>query len=324
MKKNVNLNIAKKEQNDEFYTLYEDIENELQHYKQYFYNKIVYCNCDVPDKSQFVQYFINNFQNLGLQKLIATSHNKNGVYFEYNGVSSQKNNLIGNGDFRSEECLDILQNCDIVVTNPPFSLFREFIKCMTQYNKHFIVLGNSNAVTYKEIFPLIKSNQLWLGATLFTGKMPYFKVPDDYEITNDRIIINDKGERLKQVNSIAWFTNLVHDKYHKPLTLTQKYNPDIYPQYDNYNAIEVSKTKDIPMDYDGVMGVPITSLNKLDPNQFEIIGITDSFDKNDDIESIRTHDKMRDRCYVNGKRLYARILIKRKNKSEQINDIEKK
>ena len=317
MKKNANLHTAKKEKNDEYYTLYEDIDNELQHYKQHFNNKIVYCNCDDPDKSQFVQYFINNFQNLGLQKLIATSYNKKGTYFEYNGVSIKKGNLVGNGDFRSEECLEILQNCDIVVTNPPFSLFREFIKCMCQYNKHFLVLGNSNAVTYKEIFPLIKSNQLWLGATLFCGKMPYFKVPDDYEITNDRIIINDKGERLKQVNSIAWFTNLVHDKCNKPLTLTKQYNSMDYPQYDNYNAIEVSKTKDIPMDYDGVMGVPITFLDKFDPNQFEIVGFTESFDKNDDIENIRTHDKMRNRAYINGKRLYARILIKRKHKPEE-------
>ena len=324
MAKNSNLQSAKTAKNDEFYTQLSDIENELKYYRKHFVGKVIYCNCDDARESNFFKFFSMNFEFLGLKKLIATGYQADGkgVKLVYEGDKNgnrypdfdeiEVTELEGDGDFRSAECIEILKECDVVVTNPPFSLFREYVAQLIEYNKKFLIIGNGNAITYKEIFPLIKDNKLWLGVTLFCGKMPYFKVPNNYEVTNDRIITNEKGERLKQVNSIAWFTNLDHHRRNLELDLYMKYSNEYYPKYDNYDAIEVSKTKDIPMDYDGVMGVPITFLDKHCPEQFEILGITSSFDKNEKIEKLRTHPKHRNRSMINGKELYARILIKRK------------
>ena len=313
MTKNNNLHTAKATKNDEFYTQLEDIENELKYYKDYFKGKVVYCNCDGflnKEKSNFFVYFSLNYEFLGLKGLICTKYNPNGKgkKYEYYGDLNGNNypdeeeiftsDLEGDGDFRSEECIGLLKKCDIVCTNPPFSLFREYVAQLMEYGKQFLIIGNGNAVTYKEIFPLIKENKLWLGVTLFCGKMPYFGVPKEFVSENDRVIVKEDGTILKQVNSIAWFTNLDHKKRHEELLLYKKYNEDEYPKYDNYDAIEVSKTAEIPMDYDGVMGVPITFLDKYCPTQFEIVGIMNSSDKG--------------QPYVNGKHIYVRLLIKRK------------
>lgn len=290
MAKNSNLHNAKKAKNDEFYTQLSDIENEMKHYKDFFRGKVVYCNCDSL-KSNFVRFFFLKFQDYGLKKLIATSFNENGkgTFYEISEGDVNGNGMIdynevvateleGNGDFRSQECIDILKTADVVVTNPPFSLFREYIAQLVEFEKKFLVMGNGNAITYKENFPLIKDDKMWLGVTLFTGKMPFFVVPKEFVSENDRVIIKEDGTMLKQVNSIAWFTNIDHKKRHLSLDLYKKYTPEEYPHYDNYDAINVDKTADIPMDWDGVMGVPITFLDKYCPEQFEIV----SFRKGDD------------------------------------------
>ena len=320
MAKNSNLHNAKTAKNDEFYTQLTDIEKELKHYKKHFEGKVVYCNCDDVSWSNFFKYFSMNFEHLGLKKLICTAYNENGqgIVYEYNGdlngnriVDDEEievKYLEGNGDFRSAECIEILKQADIVVTNPPFSLFREYVAQLMEYGKQFLIIGNGNAVTYKEIFPLIKENKMWLGVTLFCGKMPYFGVPKEFVSENDRVIVKEDGTILKQVNSIAWFTNLDHAKRNIPLDLYKKYNTDEYPKYDNYDAIEVSKTAEIPMDYDGVMGVPITFLDKYCPTQFEIVGLTSSSKEN-------TYGQLLEdtttRAMICGNKKYARILIKK-------------
>ena len=209
--------------------------------------------------------------------------------------------LSGNGSYDSEECIALLQEADVVVTNPPFSLFREYVEQLIKYDKLFLIIGNNNAITYKEFFPLIKENKVWLGVTLFTGKMPYFKVNDDYPLVNNRFIRKEDG-LYKQVNGVCWFTNLDHKKRHEELLLYKKYNTEEYPKYDNYDAIEVSKVVDIPMDYDGVMGVPITFLDKYCPTQFEIIGLD---------RYVEDNPHYGHRFNINGKEIYARILIKK-------------
>lgn len=316
MTKNNNLNTAKATKNDEFYTQLGDIEKELKYYKDYFKGKVVYCNCDGflnEEKSNFFVYFSLNYEFLGLKGLICTKYNPNGngKKYEYYGDLNGNNypdeeeiftsDLEGDGDFRSEECIGLLKKCDIVCTNPPFSLFRQYVAQLFEYNKDFLIIGNVNAITYKDIFPLIKENKMWFGVTLFCGKMPFFKVPDDYEINNDRFERRADG-LYKQVNSIAWFTNLDHKKRHEELLLYKKYNEEEYPKYDNYDAIEVSKTKDIPMDYEGIMGVPITFLDKYCPTQFEIVGLDRYVEDNPNY----VH-----RFNLNGKAKYARICIKR-------------
>ena len=215
--------------------------------------------------------------------------------------------LSGNGSFDSDECVELLKECDVVVTNPPFSLFREYVAQLFEYNKDFLIIGNGNAISYKEIFPLIKDNKMWLGVTLFTGKMPFFKVPDDYEINNSRFERRADG-LYKQVNSIAWFTNIDHKKRHQEIDLYKHYNADEYPKYDNYNAIDVSKVCEIPMDYDGVMGVPITFLDKYCPTQFKIIGWSRHNDMNMD-GGFWLGGKAD--ATINGKEVYRRILIKK-------------
>ena len=291
--KNGNLHKAKAAKNDEFYTMLADIERECSHYKSFFKGKVVYCNCDDARQSNFFKYFTMNFEFLGLKKVISTGYNKDGrgVCLVYEGDKNGNRKvddeeitvteLEGDGDFRSEECVEFLKEADVVVTNPPFSLFREYVAQLMEYNKKFLVIGNQNAITYKEIFPLIKENKLWLGLTM-NGSNRWFAVPDRYETRENAAgckVID--GKRCLFVNGVVWFTNIPHNKRTTPLTLFKKYNPQEFPKYDNYDAIEVSKAYNIPIDYNGVMGVPITFLHKYCPEQFEIVGFRKGADGKD-------------------------------------------
>lgn len=305
---NTNLTKAKKAKCDEFYTQYADIEKELQYYN--FEDKIVYCNCDHPIQSNFVKYFCDNYNKLKLKGLISTFYSEEGKSFVYrfDGLKESKKGLNGNGSYDSEECLKLLEECDVVVTNPPFSLFRPYIKLLMNHKKQFLVIGNQNAITYKEIFPYIKNNELWLGVH---NKTMEFSMPMSYE---SGVIVGNR--KIGKVPSISWFTNIDHTTPNKPLILTKKYNPIDYPKYDNYDAINVDKVKDIPIDYDGVMGVPITFLQYYNPSQFEIIGMAagnSAVNHFGDLAKYTKHKNDRGGCgVVNGERVYARILIKRK------------
>ena len=300
---NENLIYAKKNKNDEFYTLLIDIEKEMRNYPSQFLNKTIYCNCDDYRKSNFVKYFHDNFSVLKIKKLIATGYNVNGngICYMYDGNNELIIQLNGHGDFRDEECRSLLKDADVVVTNPPFSLFREFINLMMEFNKKFIIVGNGNSVTYKDIFPLIKNNQIWMGVSKGIGGKMSFYASDDYD--NKHNYFNEDRRKLAQVNNACWFTNIEHSKRHLPLDLYKRYNPTEYPKYDNYDAIECCKTAEIPMDYDGVIGVPITFLDKYCPNQFEILGIANSARWIGDFP-----------CYtiINGVKIYNRILIRHK------------
>ena len=316
---NTNLHTAKSIKDDEFYTQLEDIEDELGHYIDKFHNKVILCNCDDPTKSNFWKYFHINFERLGLKKLISTHFeiaNTHSYKIEYTGgndhdiMAGTVTQLNGNGDFRSSECVELIKSCDIVVTNPPFSLFREYITFLMKYDKKFIILGNMNAITYKEVFPFIQDDKIWLGCRSLSKDM-YFNVPENKKAW---LVKNKKeGSAYKIINGVVmgrlasccWFTNLNHSKKHELIKLTRQYNSNLYPKYDNCNAIEVSKTVDIPIDYDGVMGVPITFLDKYNPEQFEIV-------------RFRKGDDGKDLC-VNGKCPYFRILIKRRVDKHLIN-----
>ena len=303
-----NLSNAKKAKNDEFYTQLSDIENELKHYKSHFAGKVVYCNCDDARKSNFFRFFQKKFNDYGLKKLITTSYNENGhgSVLVYEGDTNgngklddseiKVSELKGNGDFRSEECIELLKEADIVVTNPPFSLFREYIATLVQYNKKFLVIGNQNAITYKEIFPLIKENKLWTGNNM----VKTFRVP---QVTNKNCEVLPNGEIIAKFGSICWFTNLDIKKRHEEIILYKSYNEEEFPKYDNYDAIEVSKVCEIPKDYDGIMGVPITFLYRYNPSQFEIVGCAN-----------HGTDNKYDLCKptIKGKLIYKRLLIKRK------------
>ena len=298
---NRNLHKAKTNKKDEFYTQLSDIENELKHYRSHFRDKVVYCNCDDPRVSNFFRYFSLNFERLGLKKLITTCYknqqmdlfsqndSEKAIYLEYDGTRNADgvpsvedigiHHLEGDGDFRSAECIELLKQSDIVVTNPPFSLFREYVAQLVEYDKQVLIIGHQNAITYKEIFPLIKENKLWLGITP-RGKDMLFDVPEDY--AKELVATKKEGSAYKIVDGVvygrlgsaSWYTNLDYRQRHEDLILYKRYSPEEYPQYDNYDAIEVSKTKEIPYDYAGAMGVPITFLNKHNPEQFEIIGAT--------------------------------------------------
>lgn len=279
MSANTNLHKAKDAKNDEFYTQLTDVAKELMHYKAHFKDKIVFCNCDDPTWSAFWKYFHLNFSELGLKKLISTHYDREEATYkmEYTGGDDNdievgvKTPLEGNGDFRNQECLDLLDECDIVATNPPFSLFRSYIDTLMEHKKKFLIIGNKNAVTYKEIFPLLKDNQMWIGTRNINSDF-WFIVPngDKYEkIENDL--------KLKHIMG-CWFTNMDIPKRHEKLILWKKYTPEEYPKYDNYDAINVDKVSEIPCDYDGVMGVPITFLGDYNPDQFEIV----AFRKGDD------------------------------------------
>lgn len=313
------LTSARRTKNDEFYTQMTDVEKELKHYKEHFKGKTILCNCDDPVHSAFWKYFHLNFNHFGLKKLISTHYlaqqfkwdlNAEKPYvMEYMGEDDNdvnvgtKTYLKGDGDFRSKECIEFLKESDIVVTNPPFSLFREFVATLMKYEKKFIIWGNNNAITYKEIFPLLKDNKMWTGYMSSTSCI--FQVPDFYEkwdkkITDER---ND-GKRYAQGPPITVFTNLEIDKRQEKLILYKNYIPEDYPKYDTYDAINVNKVADIPVDYDGVMGVPITFLNKYNPEQFEIVG---EFNHGSDFELDLANP------IVGGKELYPRVAIRRKN-----------
>ncbi len=324
------LHKAKTAKNDEFYTILSDIEKELRHYKKHFKNKVVFCNCDDPRVSNFFHYFSYNFEKLGLKKLITTCYkNQNmdlfsrhdterAIYLEYEGDKNENNvpdpeeigikQLKGDGDFRSRESIELLKQSDIVVTNPPFSLFREYVARLMKYDKKFLIIGNWNAITYKEIFKMIKEDKVWIGINSnrnFSG----FIVPKHYPLHGTEARIDENGNRIVSTNNTCWFTNLDIAKRHEELILYKKYDPEVYPTYDNYNAIEVSKTNDIPIDYNGVMGVPITFMNKYNPEQFEIIWTTDRGGDGMLEDLKKAHDRF-DAPVVKGKGIYKRILIK--------------
>ena len=319
------LTAAKAAKKDEFYTQLTDIEKELAHYKEHFRGKTVLCNCDDPRVSNFFKYFTLNFDHLGLKRVIATCYKsqsvdlfsthdcEQAVYQIYDGERDTNNMpdeneiavkpLKGDGDFRSAECIELLKQADIVVTNPPFSLFREYVAQLIKYEKKFLIIGNKNALTYKELFPLIKNNLMWTGYRGFAGGM-WFK--SDYEGKTEKII---DGQRIINVPSI-WFTNLDIKKRHEDLPLYKRYTPEEFPKYDNYDAINVNKTSDIPCDYNGVMGVPITFLDKYNPEQFEIIDARDCTDI-DKLKKKSTYLVKDKDSAINGKATYARILIRK-------------
>ena len=329
---NETLKSAKKNKNDEFYTQLSDIEKELAHYKQHFKGKTVLCNCDDPRVSNFFHYFAYNFEHLGLKRLITTCYknqerdlfsqndSESAIWLEYFGDKNGNripdpeeigiHNLKGDGDFRSKECIELLKQADIVVTNPPFSLFREYVAQLVEYDKKFLIIGNQNVITYKEIFKLIKENKLWLGSSL---SFIAFKVPDYYEEKTTRFWIDENGQKWRSMGNVCWFTNLDIPKRHEDLVLYKQYTPEEYPKYDNYDAINVSKTSDIPQDYDGVIGVPITFLDKYNPEQFEIVGMISSAGYNKEVVGIDFLGEKDARPLINGKNIYARILIKKKN-----------
>ena len=317
---NKNLQAANRAKKDEFYTQLCDIENELRHYREHFRGKTVLCNCDDPRVSNFFHYFTYNFEQLGLKRLITTCYkNQNADLFSRNDqeqaiwleyLGDRNGNRVpdaeeigirplhGDGDFRSPECIELLKQADIVVTNPPFSLFREYVAQLVKYEKKFLIIGNMNAITYKDCFKLIKENQMWLGASIHSGDRE-FGVPSDYPLHAAGCRIDENGNKFIRVKGVRWFTNLDYKERHEDIVLYKKYTPEEYPKYDNYDAINVNKALEIPCDYDGVMGVPITFLDKYNPEQFEIIG--NEYDLN----------IPKGRGYINGKRMYSRIFIKK-------------
>ena len=314
MPKNKHLNGAKKNKQDEFYTTLSDIENEMKYYEKQFRNKTVLCNCDDPHDSKFFRYFSVNFNILGLKNLITTSYNgKHCQYFHrepelgftitYNPNNEKERwnkKYLKDGDFRSDECIEILRQADIVVTNPPFSLFREYMDQLVQKDKKFLILGHQNAIHYKDIFPLIKNNKIWLGKSIHSGGRE-FMVPKDYEFTTKNSRVDEYGNRFVEVPGVRWFTNLNAGRHYEDLVLTCKYTPEKYPKYDDYDAINIDKTKDIPIDYNGKMGVPLTFIDKYNPDQFEILGLDVSI------------DNRRGKSFtLDGKIKYTRIIIKHK------------
>jgi len=322
MSKNLKLNKARQAKFDEFYTQLSDIEKELSHYKSHFKNKVVLCNCDDPRISNFFHYLSYNFEVLGLKKLITTCYknqqrdmfsqndSQRAIYLEYTGAKRGKNvpspeeigvkELEGDGDFRSAECIELLKQADIVVTNPPFSLFREYVAQLIEYDKKFLIIGNLNAITYKEIFKLIQDNKVWLGQT---SSGMWFELPNSYE----RPCKTEDGKKYTFLGTAAWYTNLEITKRHEELILyrTYKGHEKDYPKYDNYDAINVDKTIEIPIDYDGVMGVPVSFLTKYNPEQFEIIGSNRGIDQ--DTEGIYGRGS-----YLNDNETFKRLFIRNK------------
>ncbi|MCQ2974249.1 MAG: adenine-specific methyltransferase EcoRI family protein [Bacteroidales bacterium] len=318
---NKSLNAAIKAKNNEFYTRLEDIENELKYYNEHFKGKVVLCNCDDPRVSNFFHYFSYNFEKLGIKKLITTcyksqerdlfSMNKSNkaIYLIYEGDKNGKNvpdleeigihQFKGDGDFRSYECIELLKQADIVVTNPPFSLFREYVAQLIEFDKKFLIIGNQNAIHYKEIFPLVKKNEIWTGYTY----PKLFRIPDNADGKSIKVI---DGIKYQQFGNICWYTNLDIKKRHENLILYKNYNELDNPRYDNFDAIECCPTTNIPCDYDGLMGVPITFFDKYNPEQFEIIGILNhGCDSEYDLAKPILH----------GKEKFTRIIIRRKQQT---------
>lgn len=344
--KNANLQNAKKAKDDEFYTRYEDIENEVMQYKKHFNNKIVLCNCDDPFESNFCKFFLKNFNILHLKRLICTTYysskiatkeleifkdvkknsKKHGYvldvtkFSEINGSIPdeiiydflEKSNCIkklnGDGDFQSDECVEYIKLSDIIVTNPPFSLFREFVSIITKFNKKFLIIGNQNALTYKEIFPLIKNDKVWTGFQF--GEMK-FRVPKSSKPRTTRYWVDETGQKWRSLGNAMWLTNLDNERRHRQINLTKKYSSKEYPKYDNYDAINVKTINDIPYDFYGIMGVPITIINRYNSEQFEIVG-----------EANHGSDSEYDlfKPILNGKELYKKILIRRRIKDVKIKD----
>ena len=316
MAKNNDLHVARNAKKDEFYTQLDDINAEMIHYEEHFRGKTILMNCDDPTWSNFWRYFHMEFERLGLKKIVAT-------HYEYDLVPSYKMEYTGgddenfesgiktvfaqNGDFRSDECIALLQEADIVTTNPPFSLFREYIELLMKYNKKFIILGNINALTYKEVFPLFRNNEVWLGASIHSGDRKFY-VPDDYPLNASGCGTDKDGRRFIRVKGVRWYTNLDYPARHINLETSYLYAkkdtlyPDLYPKYDNYDAINVDKTKEIPMDYEGVMGVPITFMDKYNPDQFEIVAFRKGADGKD---LVFTRERERVQPYF-------RILVRRR------------
>jgi len=358
---NKNLTSAKRAKNDEFYTQFSDIEREVQAYIDYnpdvFRGKTVYCNCDDPYTSNFFKFFALSFNEYGLGRLIAASYDPSpiaGTQLPFEEIAGMKGSdkkayifdatempgnlektellmktvkevvrpLKGNGDFRSAECIALLKQADLVVTNPPFSLFREYLAQLVEYGKKFLIIGNMNAITYKEVFPLIKENKVWLGPSITSGDRE-FAIPAYYKTNSPSLTVYPDGHRTVRVPGVRWFTNLDHGHRHDKLQLMRlervlqsSKHKEIqgkaaFDKYDNYDAIEIPYTDAIPSDYDGVMGVPISFLDKYNPEQFEILGITEN-GKNQELH-IAGFEKY-DRPYVDGKRMYSRLLIRHKIK----------
>ena len=336
------LQAAKRAKKDEFYTQRVDIENELRHYKSHFKGKVVLCNCDDPRQSEFFKYFTENFEKLGLKRLIATCYKsqdvdlfsqgecERAVYQIYEGDKNGNMTvdddevsiryLEGDGDFRSAECIEILKQADIIVTNPPFSLFREYVAQLIKYKKKFLIIGNVNSLICKEIFPLVIHGDLWLGASIHSGDRK-FGVPEDYPLDAASCGVDENGQRFIRVKGVRWFTNLDYPQRHETIPLYKKYTPEEFPRYDNYGAINVDKTADIPYDFNGIIGVPVTFMDKYSPEQFEIVwqasGNTRACAPKEVLQLLEYHAHPEDRggcAVINGKRMYTRILIRKRQK----------
>lgn len=304
---------AKLNKKDEFYTKYETISQEIESYPiETWENKIIYCPCDRDGSSQFLEYFEDHFYELGLKELhgtyLAEDSEKSWHYVFNRKELSYEIPLNGNGDFRSDECIEILKKADIVVTNPPFSLFQEFISLLIEHKKQFLVLGQINSVASNNIFSYIHDKKMRLGNTIHQGDIE-FDVPDDYELSGTACRVDEDGKKHIRIKGIRWWTNIQSDKQIEPLNLTKYYNSIDYPEYDNYRAINVNKVKEIPKDYQGAIGVPITFLDKFNSEQFEILNANE-YRKTDKVP-IKKHGLIKDKdSAINGKPIYARILIK--------------
>lgn len=350
--KNINLNNALKARKDEFYTEYEDINKEIRNYREWFRGKTVLCNCGDSVESAFFQYFITNFNTLGISKLVTISYSQSSIdntmasgrgakqrayktvvtrapdatllrpdgspnidkLFEVDGNTVKF--LTGDGDFRTPENEELLKQADVVVTNPPFSLFREYISQLYRHNKKFIVLGNMNTTTTKEIFPIFRDNKIWYGSSIRSGDRKFY-VPEDYPLDATGCGIDKKGRKFIRVKGVRWFTNIECGAQRELLPLKRMYDPVENPVYDNYNAIEVSKTANIPTDYEGVMGVPITFLDKYNPTQFEILMLANGNARSNvdpgvlEMVGYRYHSEDKGGIPVlSGRRTYARVLIR--------------
>ncbi len=322
--KNQNLLAAKQAKKDEFYTQLEDISAELRHYKKHFAGKTVYCNCDDPRVSKFFHFFSHQFNEYKLKRLTTTCYKNQdstifsdhssdkAVYLQYDGFKSGDNvpsaeevgvnHLKGDGDFRSEECIELLKQADIVVTNPPFSLFSKYVTQLMEHNKKFLILGNMNAIPHPKIFPFIKDGKIWLGVN--NGGEKWFGVNANYDIATESRKKVENGKKFFSMGNVFWFTNLDFAKRHEEMVLYETYSPEKYPKYDNYDAIEVQYKKTIPMDYAGVMGVPTTFMEVYCPSQFEILGI--------DKDLVKARTGKQSRFILNGNTRYARIAIRNK------------
>jgi len=337
--RNQDFQQAKEGKNDEFYTSLEDITLEMNHYTNHFRGKVIYCNCDDPRESNFFRYFYNNFENLSLKKLITACYqssnadvfenkiSKKAVYLEYNGKQNGSNSsqdedvhikqFKGDGDFRSAESIELLKKADVVVTNPPFSLFKEYCAQLIEFKKKFIIIGNMNAVTYKSIFPLIQNNELWYGPSIRSGDRE-FRVPSNYPLAASGTRTDENGKKYVRVKGVRWFTNLDFSSRHINLSLEKSYSPIANPKYANCDVIEVGKTKDIPYDYEGLMGVPISFIDHYNPDQFEILGSSRTLSRPmSEIAEKGTYSEGGARFYLPNedgtfRRMYERIVIRRK------------